>query len=37
MMEAVFLLIVLGVGAAIIGARGVAHERHGRDRSEDCQ
>lgn len=31
------LLIVVGVIIALIGARSVAHERHGRDRSDDCQ
>lgn len=36
MSEALWI-VFLGVVAALIGARGVAHERHGRDRSEDCQ
>jgi len=30
-------IVFLGVVAALIGARGVANERHGRDRPEDCQ
>lgn len=36
-MNAGLLLIIVGVIIALIGARNVAHERHGRDRSEDCQ
>lgn len=36
-MSAGLLLIVVGVIIALIGARSVARERHGRDRSDDCQ
>lgn len=36
MSEALWI-VFLGIVAALIGARGVANERHGRDHPDDCQ
>jgi|GEM_PF-2607593 len=36
-MAGVLLIVFVGIAAALIGARSVAHERHGRDNSEDLQ
>jgi hypothetical protein len=36
-MSGALLIVFVGVVAALIGARSVANERHGRDNSEDLQ